>query len=117
MRKWGTGSPGSTGANWAVAVPSKWLAPESILNFQRENNLNMEEFKNYVKQRVRHMMQKGRPQKLIELLRSPDLQKFTEKDYRKEISMFVPYDTKQLATDLLAHMTMQIDILKSIMSN
>lgn len=116
----GTGN--AEGTNWAVAKPTKWLAPKAVLDFQREHNLNMERFKAYVNRRVRDMRNRGRPQKLIELLSAPEgspFEMFSQDTYRKEISLFVPYgfDMEELTTDLLAHLTMQLKILKQIMSN
>jgi hypothetical protein len=97
--------------SWEKSPKRHWNAPESIKQFQRDHNLNLEFFKFYVKERVRDMRNKGNPTKLIDFLQAGKIT--NEADFR-DFDNFKRYDRDDLVEDLLAHLNMNLGILKQI---
>jgi hypothetical protein len=88
--------------------------PESIKQFQREHNINLDFFKHYVKERVRDMRNKGNPTKLIDFLQAGKIA--NEADFR-DFDNFERYEMDDLVEDLIAHLNMNLGILKQIAQN
>ena len=98
-------------ATWERSPTRTWNAPEIIKQFQRDNNIDYDFFKDYVKARVRDMQAKGHPRKLIEFLQAGT--KVTEEEFRN-FDNFIRYEMEDLVEDLIAHLEINLGILQQV---
>jgi len=93
---------------WTASPSMMWNVPDRLKEFQNEHKINLGFFKGYIKSRVRTMRRQGRPLKLIEYLQSG-------KEIPEDLQAFQKYeDNAHLIDDLIAHMTINLGILKQI---